>query len=61
MIAKARDFDPSFFAGLYQGHRPVNFDLFSVNDDFAQIRHGVPYLFPIASIAAKVKTRWVAF
>jgi hypothetical protein len=61
MIAKARDLDPGLFTGLYQGHCPVNFDLVPINDDFAQIRHGVPYMFPIASIAEKVKTRWVGF
>jgi hypothetical protein len=48
MIAETGDLDPSFFTGLYQGHCPVNFDLISINDDFAQIRHGVSYVFPIA-------------
>jgi hypothetical protein len=61
MIAKTRDFDPRLFTGLYQGHSPVNFDLISINDDFAQIRHGVSYVFPHAPLAAGDKARCPAF
>ena len=42
VVTETGDFDARHFAGLNEGHRPINFDLGSINDDFFQIRHGAP-------------------
>ena len=42
MVAETRDLDARLFAGLNEGHRPIHFDLFPINHDFFQIRHGEP-------------------
>ncbi len=42
MIAEAGHFDSRLFTGLNQGHAPWYFQLVSIDDDFAQIRHGQP-------------------
>ncbi len=41
VITKTRDFHACFFTCLNKGHCPFNFDLIVVDDDFAQVGHGV--------------------
>ena len=41
VITKTRDFHACLFTCLNKGHCPVNFDFIVVDDDFAQVGHGV--------------------
>ena len=41
VITKARNFDPGLFTGLDQRHRGIDLDLVAVDDDLAQVAHGV--------------------
>ena len=46
VVAEARDLNPRLFTSLNEGHGPINFNLVSIDDDFAQIGHWRAYLFP---------------
>ena len=47
MVAETRYFNTRNFAGLNEGHCPINLDFVSINDDFFQIRHNAPFRIPL--------------
>ena len=69
VIAKARHLDPGLFTGLDQGQGGIDLDLLIVDDDLAQVRHGLSLcclcagvrrcLFPGASAGVIVSGRAV--